>query len=75
MTYNVPKFVLVCIFILCLGGCLSVKHPYKKIDYYTLEYDSPPIFGMNRGVFYSIFIAIIGIYYIVSSIKNDKVAG
>lgn len=40
---NVPKCFLACFFVLMLVGCLSIKHPYKKIDYYTLEYDSPPM--------------------------------
>jgi len=31
------------LFVLLISGCLSIKHPYKKIDYYTLEYDSPQI--------------------------------
>jgi len=40
---KVQKCVLICLFVLILGGCLSIKHPYKKVDYYTLEYDSPPM--------------------------------
>jgi ABC-type uncharacterized transport system auxiliary subunit len=35
-------FILSCIALL-LGGCLSVKTPHQKIDYYTLEYDAPSI--------------------------------
>jgi len=37
------KSFLVGLIALLLGGCLSVKHPYNKIDYYTLEYDAPSI--------------------------------
>ncbi len=39
-------FLLGCIALL-LGGCLSVEHPYKKIDYYTLEYDVPSISNLH----------------------------
>jgi cholesterol transport system auxiliary component len=28
---------------LLIGGCLSTSRPYKNIDYYTLEYDTPNI--------------------------------
>jgi ABC-type uncharacterized transport system auxiliary subunit len=37
------KYFLLGLIVLLLGGCLSVKTPYQKIDYYTLEYDAPNI--------------------------------
>ena len=37
------KYFLLGLIALLLGGCLSVKNPYNKIDYYTLEYDAPGI--------------------------------
>ncbi|MBI4619690.1 MAG: membrane integrity-associated transporter subunit PqiC [Desulfobacterales bacterium] len=33
-------FVLLTLFI---GGCLGIKKPIRKIDYYTLEYDPPKV--------------------------------
>jgi len=39
-------FILGCIALL-LGGCLNAKHPYNKIDYYTLEYDVPSISNLH----------------------------
>jgi len=29
--------------LLSLGGCVNLKQPNRKIDYYTLEYDSPSL--------------------------------
>ena len=43
MNTSARKCLLLCLFVLLISGCLSIKHPYKKIDYYTLEYDSPQI--------------------------------
>jgi len=33
--------------------------------------DSPPILGMNRGIFYSFFLAIAGIYLIIRTYRVD----
>jgi len=41
MNTSARRCLLLCFFVLLISGCLSIKHPYKKIDYYTLEYDSP----------------------------------
>ena len=41
------KCFLLGLIVLLLGGCLSAKHPYKKIDYYTLEYDAPSISNLH----------------------------
>ena len=41
MNTSARRCLLLCLFVLLITGCLSIKHPYKKIDYYTLEYDSP----------------------------------
>ncbi|MBW1743271.1 MAG: membrane integrity-associated transporter subunit PqiC [Deltaproteobacteria bacterium] len=39
------KLVFVFCLILCLtlGACLSLKQPRTKVDFYTLEYDPPPL--------------------------------
>jgi len=41
------KCFLLGLIALMLGGCLNSKHPYKKIDYYTLEYDVPSISNLH----------------------------
>lgn len=41
------KIILLGCIALLLVGCLSGKHPYKKIDYYTLEYDAPGISNLH----------------------------
>lgn len=38
------------------------------------EYDSPPIWGMSRGVFYSLFMIIAGLIFIIKSKKQPKAA-
>ena len=41
------KCFLLGLIALMLGGCLNSKHPYNKIDYYTLEYDVPSISNLH----------------------------
>lgn len=43
MNTSARKYLLIGLLTLLISGCLSIKHPYQKIDYYTLEYDSPPM--------------------------------
>ncbi|MBW2108474.1 MAG: membrane integrity-associated transporter subunit PqiC [Deltaproteobacteria bacterium] len=31
------------VFLLCLAGCVNLKQPSRRIDFYTLEYDPPRI--------------------------------
>lgn len=36
-------FVLLLILCLVLGACLNLKEPRTRVDFYTLEYDPPPL--------------------------------
>ena len=42
MRFNI--FILI-IFSIVSGGCVTLKQPYKKTEYYTLEYDVPRLVG------------------------------
>ncbi len=43
MNTSARKCLLLGLLTLLICGCLSLKQPYKKIEYYTLEYDALPV--------------------------------
>jgi cholesterol transport system auxiliary component len=40
-------FVLLLILCLTLGACVNLKQPRTRVDFYTLEYDPPPVEEMD----------------------------
>ena len=47
MKNNLKKTAFLVVVTLIFGGCLSLKQPAKKVDFYTLEYDPPPAAGFE----------------------------
>ena len=54
---NIMRFTIFILitFSIVSGGCVTLKQPYKKVEYYTLEYDVPDLiekadFGPVRAV-------------------------
>jgi ABC-type uncharacterized transport system auxiliary subunit len=47
MSYLKRAFVLLLSLLFLFGGCLNLKQPKNKIEYFTLEYDVPRISGLK----------------------------
>ena len=47
MHYIKKSFFLFIYIVLLTAGCLSIKQPGRRIDFYTLEYNSPKITGLT----------------------------
>lgn len=45
MNYTGKRVFLFFIFSLLICGCISAKNRYRKINYYTFEYETPGFFG------------------------------
>ncbi|MBL7203915.1 MAG: membrane integrity-associated transporter subunit PqiC [Desulfobacteraceae bacterium] len=47
MNRNMKIFLFCLSVLLIIGGCIDLKQPRNKIQYYTLEYSSPSITGLK----------------------------